>query len=276
MSGSAGLSASHAKLETVLLQDVASTSLDVGATSSRLSKVAHIAELLQRAAGSAGVAAELVATIVSWLSGELRQRQIGVGWAALRSLPPPASDPALTVGEVDATFTEIGAVSGKGSQARRASLIAALVRRRDRNRADLSAAAAGRRAAPGRAGRDHGRRRGQGPPDYPAAAVQRAAMLGGDLPAVAAAAMTGASPGRVHPASGTSGRPDVGPDCDRRRRCARTPRRHNHFRGEAGWCAGADPPGRRTCHRLHPQSRRCDRPAARGGGSDVGIAGDAT
>ena len=29
---------------------------------------------------------------MSWLSGELPQRQIGVGWAALRSLPPPADD----------------------------------------------------------------------------------------------------------------------------------------------------------------------------------------
>ncbi|MDT5223386.1 MAG: ligase 1 [Mycobacterium sp.] len=186
------MSASHAKLETVLLQDVASTSLNVGATSSRLRKVAHIAELLQRAAGTSEVAAELVATIVSWLSGELRQRQIGVGWAALRSLPTPASDPVLTVDEVDATFTEIGAVSGKGSQARRASLIAALFAAATETEqtfllrllggelrqgalagimADAVAKAAG----------------------LPATAVQRAAMLGGDLPAVAAAAMTGAA-----------------------------------------------------------------------------------
>ena len=55
------------------------------ATSSRLAKVAHIADLLRQAAPDP----ELVAIIVSWLSGELPQRQIGVGWAALRSLPPP-------------------------------------------------------------------------------------------------------------------------------------------------------------------------------------------
>ncbi|OBK28906.1 ATP-dependent DNA ligase [Mycobacterium asiaticum] len=172
----------------MLLLDVASTSLKVGATSSRLAKVSHIADLLRRAAG----AGELVATVVSWLSGELRQRQIGVGWAALRSLPPPASDPVLTVGEVDATFTEIGGVCGKGSQSRRAGLINGLFAAATETEqtflvrllsgelrqgaligvmTDAVAKAAG----------------------IPAAAVQRAAMLGGDLPAVAATALTGAS-----------------------------------------------------------------------------------
>ncbi|OBI98282.1 ATP-dependent DNA ligase [Mycobacterium asiaticum] len=172
----------------MLLLDVASTSLSVGATSSRLAKVAHIAELLQRA----GADAEVVATVVSWLSGELRQRQIGVGWAALRSLPPPAADATLTVVGVDATFTEIGAVSGKGSQGRRAELIRGLFAAATETEqtfllrllggelrqgaligvmTDAVAKAAG----------------------LPAAAAQRAAMLGGDLPAVAAAALTGRS-----------------------------------------------------------------------------------
>jgi DNA ligase-1 len=106
----------------VLLLDVAATSSDVSSTSSRLTKVAHIADLLRRAAPDGA----LVAVIVSWLSGELRQRQIGVGWAALRSRPPPAPHASLTVGGVDATFSDIGAVSGKGAQARRAALLNAL------------------------------------------------------------------------------------------------------------------------------------------------------
>jgi len=182
------VSPSRAKLETVLLLDVASTSLNVGATSSRLSKVAHIAELLRGAAADP----ELVATVVSWLSGELRQRQIGVGWASLRSRPPPVSDPALTVSQVNVTFTEIGAVAGKGSQARRAALLSGLFAAATETEqtfllrllggelrqgaligimTDAVAKAAG----------------------LPAAAVQRAAMLAGDLPAVAAAALTGGS-----------------------------------------------------------------------------------
>src|SRR6202012_3912595 len=93
-----------------------------GGTSSRLTKVAHIAELLRRAAADPDV----VAIVVSWLSGELRQRQIGVGGASLRSRPAPAGNPTLTVAGVDATFSEIGAVSGKGSQAIRAELVAGL------------------------------------------------------------------------------------------------------------------------------------------------------
>lgn len=170
----------------MLLLDVAKASTDVGSTSSRLRKVAHIADLLGRAAPDAA----LVAIVVSWLSGELRQRQIGVGWAALRSLPPPASNAALTVVGVDATFAEIGAVSGKGAQARRAGILATLFAAATETEqtfllrllggelrqgalagimADAVAKAAG----------------------IPAARVQRAAMLGGDLPAVAAAALSG-------------------------------------------------------------------------------------
>ncbi|MDO3635772.1 ATP-dependent DNA ligase, partial [Mycolicibacterium sp. KC 300] len=106
------------------LVDVATASADVGATSARLAKIARIAELLARAAEERD--ARLVAVVVSWLSGELPQRQIGVGWAALRSLPVPAEEPSLTVGGVDATLSEIGAVAGKGSQQRRAALLAAL------------------------------------------------------------------------------------------------------------------------------------------------------
>jgi DNA ligase 1 len=161
----------------------------VGGTSSRLTKVAHIAELLCRAAPDP----KLIAIIVSWLSGELPQRQIGVGWASLRSLTSPApavTDPALTVIEVDATFSAIGAVSGKGSQARRAELVAGLFAAateteqtfllrllggelRQGALAGIMADAVAKAAA------------------IPRAAVQRAAMLGGDLPAVSAAALSG-------------------------------------------------------------------------------------
>jgi DNA ligase-1 len=172
----------------VLLIDVATASADVGASSARLAKIARIADLLARA-GEHGDA-RLVAVVVAWLSGELPQRQIGVGWAALRSLPSPAREPTLTVSAVDATFTEIGAVAGKGSQARRAGLVA-----------DLFAAAT--EAEQTFLRRLLGGELRQGAlagvmadavakaTGLPAAAVRRAAMLGGDLPAVAAAALSG-------------------------------------------------------------------------------------
>lgn len=179
-------SVNHAKLSAVLLLDVTRTSLDVGGTASRLAKVARITDLLQRAAPDA----QQVSILVSWLSGELPQRTIGVGWAALRALPPAAQHPTLTISGVDATFSEVGTVAGKGSQARRAALITGLfaaatepeqnfLRRllggelRQGASAGIMAAAVAKAAG------------------IPAAAVQRAAMMGGELPAVAAAALSG-------------------------------------------------------------------------------------
>src|SRR4051812_49598954 len=57
------------------------------------------------------------------------QRQIGVGWAALRDRPAPAPEPSLTVAEVDAAFAAIGALAGAGSQAARRDALAALLAR---------------------------------------------------------------------------------------------------------------------------------------------------
>jgi DNA ligase-1 len=170
----------------VLLLDVASTSLDVGGTSSRLDKIAYIAGLLRRAAPDP----EQVAIIVSWLSGELRQRQIGVGWASLRSRPNAAPEPSLTVTGVDATFTEIGAVSGKGSQARRAELIARLFAAATETEQTFLLRLLGGELRQGAlAGVMSGAvAKAAG---IPAVVVQRAAMLGGDLPAAAAAALSG-------------------------------------------------------------------------------------
>lgn len=173
----------------MLLLDVATTSLDVGATSSRLSKVAHIADLLRRAADDPDGAA----IVVSWLSGELRQRQIGVGWASLRSRPPPAPRPTLTVAGVDARFFQIGAVAGKGSQARRAELIAGLfAAATDVEQAFLLRLLGGELRQGALAGiMADAVAKAAG---IPVASVQRAAMLGGDLPAVAAAALGGGAP----------------------------------------------------------------------------------
>lgn len=183
------MSASHAKLSGVLLLDVASTSLNVGGTSSRLTKVAHIADLLRRAAADP----QAVAIIVSWLSGELRQRQIGVGWASLRSRPPPGPEPpTLTVAGVDAAFFEIGAVSGKGSQARRTDLLNALfAAATETEQAFLVRLLGGELRQGALAGiMADAVAKATG---IPVASVQRAAMLGGDLPAVAAAALSGSA-----------------------------------------------------------------------------------
>jgi DNA ligase 1 len=175
----------------VHLVDVAAASTDVGAVSARSTKIARIAELLRRAAAESDPT--LVAIVVAWLSGELPQRQIGVGWAALRSLPEPAAEPSLTVRGVDATFTEIGEVAGKGSQARRSQLINAIfsaateaeqtfLRRllggelRQGALIGLMADAVAKAA------------------DVRTPEVRRAAMLSGNLPAVAAQVLSGGRP----------------------------------------------------------------------------------
>ena len=108
----------------MLFADLADTSASVAATSSRRSKVALLAHgLLGLAVG--GDPREIAAG-AAYLSGELRQRQIGVGWASVRDYPPPAEVATLTVAEVDARLGEIGTVAGVGSQARRRQLLHAL------------------------------------------------------------------------------------------------------------------------------------------------------
>jgi ATP-dependent DNA ligase I len=101
----------------VLLSEMAEASGAVAATSSRLAKI----EVLARALHDAGPAEVTIA--VAYLSGELPQRQIGVGWATLRQAAPPAEVPTLTLTEVDAAFSAIGAVAGKGSVAARKQLV---------------------------------------------------------------------------------------------------------------------------------------------------------
>src|ERR1700760_1835283 len=99
---------------------MADASEAVAATPSRLAKI----EVLATALHDAGPAEVTIA--VAYLSGELPQRQIGVGWATLRQAPPPAATATLTLTEVDAAFTAIGATAGPGSQAARKQLVDAL------------------------------------------------------------------------------------------------------------------------------------------------------
>jgi DNA ligase-1 len=68
---------------------------------------------------------------VSWLSGELTQRQIGVGWALVKDGPAPAAVASLTVAEVEAAFAAIGTLSGAGSQRARRDAVRALLARAD-------------------------------------------------------------------------------------------------------------------------------------------------
>src|SRR6266540_82084 len=148
------LPAPRATMGAVLLEEIAETSAAVAASSARLAKVERLAACLRR------LDPDEVHPAVAFLSGELRQRQIGVGWAALREVPPPAAVPSLTVAEVDTGFERIGRQAGPGSQAERRRLLAGLL-------GQATARAAG----------------------IPGAEVRRALMLRGALGPVAEAAL---------------------------------------------------------------------------------------
>jgi ATP-dependent DNA ligase I len=175
----------------VNLSELVDASDAVAATPARNAKIAALADVLRR------VDAGETAAVVSWLSGELTQRQIGVGWAALRdgapveelaAATPAAAGPALTVADVERAFDAIGGLRGPGSVAARRAAVRELFARATAEEqrfltrlllgdlrqgalagvmADAVAKAAG----------------------VPAAAVRRALMLRGDLGAVAAIAL---------------------------------------------------------------------------------------
>ena len=106
----------------MLLAELATTSEAVASATARLAKIDRLAACLRRLEPGE------IAIGVAFLSGELRQRQIGVGYAALRDLPPPGSGltPTLTLPAVDDAFERIGRRTGPGSQAARRQLLAAL------------------------------------------------------------------------------------------------------------------------------------------------------
>jgi DNA ligase-1 len=164
------------------LREIVDVSAAVGATRSRTEKTAALADLLARLEPGE------VAAAVAFLAGRLTQRQIGVGWAQLRDLPPPAADPGLTVAEVDAAFGAIGDLRGEGSQAARRAALAALMGRADAAEQDFlgrlllgdlsqGALAGVMAAAIAKAA------------GVPAADVRRALTLDGDLASVAAIAL---------------------------------------------------------------------------------------
>ena len=162
----------------MLLAELVDTSQAVAATSSRSEKIALLASFVQR------LAVNETPIGVSFLSGELRQRQVGVGYASLRDAPPPAASEALTLADVDAAFSSIGAQQGAGSQRERRALLHALFARATAREQHYLGALLGGGVR-------------QGALDgimieavaranaLAAAEVRRALMLGGDLGAVA-------------------------------------------------------------------------------------------
>jgi ATP-dependent DNA ligase I len=168
----------------VLLAELSATSEAVRETRARNEKIARLAETLRRTGPGE------VAIAVAYLSGELRQRQIGVGYRSLRDLPAAAVEAGLSLAEVDAACEAIGAMAGPGSQAARRDALAALfARATETEQRFLLALLTGEL----RQGAQEGvmveavARAAEVPRD----AVRRACMLSGDLGTTAAAALEG-------------------------------------------------------------------------------------
>jgi DNA ligase-1 len=170
-----------------LLADVVRTSAQVGSTSSRLAKTAALAERLR------SLEPDEIEIALPYLSGELRQGKLALGYRTLRPANPAAT-PTLTLRDVDAAFEAIKAAKGRGSGSQRAEMIDALFGRATAEEQDflvrlivgelrqgalegvmLEALA----AASG----------------LPPALVRRAAMIGGGIAPVAAPALTRDRPG---------------------------------------------------------------------------------
>jgi DNA ligase-1 len=166
----------------VLLAEIAQASAEVTDTAARSKKTALLAACLGQ------LRPDEIPVAVAYLSGELPQGSIGVGWGSLKEMPSAASAPALELLEVDAAVGRIAETAGKGSQARRRAELAALFERATEPEqgflrglllgelrqgalegvmVDAVASAA----------------------DLPPADVRRALMLAGDLGSVAAAAI---------------------------------------------------------------------------------------
>jgi DNA ligase-1 len=186
----------------VLFADLAATSAAVAATSGRLAKIDLLAGCLRRLATETSESRVLAAG-AAYLAGELLQRQTGVGYASLRDLPATASEPTLTVSDVDERIGAMSVVAGRGSQAERRRLLHDLFGRAS---ADEQRMLVGLLSGELRQGAQAGLLADAiaRAADVPAAAVRRALLLSGSLTDVAAVALTG---GPLDGFSLTVGRP---------------------------------------------------------------------
>lgn len=88
----------------------------VGATSSRKTKTTVLADYLRT------LSPESIGPAVAFLSGVIPQGSLGVGWATLSDVPPPAAVSSLGIDDVMTAFDELVTTSGAGSNAARRRL----------------------------------------------------------------------------------------------------------------------------------------------------------
>ena len=172
----------------MFLHEVVETSNAVAATSGRGAKVDLLAACLRRLRPNEAPAG------VAYLAGQLRQRQIGVGYASLRELPPAADRATLTLEDVDARLEAVGTQAGSQSQTKRRQLLQELFGQATREEQHfLQRLVIGELRQGAQEGLMHeALARAL---NVPIAAVRRAAMLRGDLGAIARAGLQDGSEG---------------------------------------------------------------------------------
>ena len=172
---------------SMLLSRLADTWNQLSATRSRNAKRELIASVLAEAT------TDDIEIVVSYLSGELRQRRTGVGWRSLEALPEPAAEPSLDVRDVDRAFEKVAELRGTGSAAARMSAVSDLFARATATEqdflrglvfGDLRQGALEAQVQEGVAAAF----------DVPLASVRRAAMLLSSTSAAAKLAITGGRP----------------------------------------------------------------------------------
>ena len=180
---------------------VVEASAQVAATRSRKAKTAALAAVL------AAAGPEEVRPVTAWLAGDMLQGRTGIGWRTLSAVDvQPATEPTLSVDDVEAALDRLAAMAGSGTGvgARRSAELTALLgaATADEGRflvrllggelrqgaleglmiEAVAAAATLRSVATGSR------------VEVPADAVRRAFMLSGRLPTTAVAALASADP----------------------------------------------------------------------------------
>ena len=114
------------------LAELVTASQRVGATASRLAKVAELASLLRR------LQPEEIEIAVAYLSGETRQGKLGIGYATLaEARSAGARSSSLELRAVDDALDALAKAKGKGSAAERARRLGELFARATRNEQEL-------------------------------------------------------------------------------------------------------------------------------------------
>ena len=175
------------------LSELVDTSAAIATTSSRLRKVELLADLLRH------LQPDEITIAIGFLTGWPRQGKLGIGWATLDAARPPnaSAEPTLTLHDVDAAFTALKGISGKQSGAQRRAVLGDLMTRATPDEQSfLFALAIGEVR--------HGALEGvmaeavAKATGLAADRVRRAAMLAGDLGAVADAVLRDGEEGLSH------------------------------------------------------------------------------